>query len=110
MSNHLYVLQKQQLLQVPEQRRALENEVAIHRAVHSDSVLQLVDSQVVERAGGDSTAYLLFPYYQVCVALHLHGPFSLVDGVHRLSLGGGGRNHFHFHTTDSPPQPLIGKE
>ena len=46
----------------------MQSEVEMHRAVQSDNVLQLVDSQLVESTSGDSIGYLLFPFYQVIIS------------------------------------------
>ena len=79
--------QKQQLLQVPEQRKSLDNEVATHRAVQHSNVLELVDHEIVERGGRggggggggggveehdgpESNAYLIFPFYPVYTHTH----------------------------------------
>lgn len=61
-------LQKRLLLQLPEQREAVEKEVWAHRTVQHRNVLRLVDHEIRDFRRGGSTALLLFPYYRVCVA------------------------------------------
>jgi serine/threonine kinase 16 len=55
---------KRLLLQVEEQRTALDGEVRAHGLVSHANVLPLVDSEVVQLQNGDSRAYLLFPFYR----------------------------------------------
>ena len=57
------------LLQVPEQRASVEAEIRAHTAVQHHNVLPLVCSEIQENKDGSSTAFLLFPYYRVCVCV-----------------------------------------
>ena len=57
------------LLQVPEQRASVEAEISAHAAVQHRNVLPLVCSEIQENKDGSSTAFLLFPYYRVCVCV-----------------------------------------
>lgn len=75
-----FYLQKRLLLQLTEQREAVEKEVRAHRTVQHRNVLRLVDHEIRDLRRGGSTALLLFPYYRVCVAtahaekrVHWHG-------------------------------------
>ena len=53
------------LLQVAEQRTAVEAEIQAHSMVHHRNVVQLICSEIRRNADGTSTAFLLFPYYRV---------------------------------------------
>ena len=58
------------LLQLPEHREAVQNEIRVHQKVSHPNVLSLVDSEIknVSRGGNNSIegiALLLFPYYRV---------------------------------------------
>ena len=53
------------LLQVPEQREAVEAEIQAHSMVQHRNVLQLICSEIQGNVDGSSTAFLLFPYYRV---------------------------------------------
>ena len=55
------------LLQVPEQKAAAEAEIRAHSSVQHRNVIQLVTSEIRQTAGSQSVAFLLFPYYRVCV-------------------------------------------
>ena len=59
--------QKQLLLQEPEQYRAVEEEIRVQRMVQHPNVIQLVDSDIKDHPHGAGHAYLLFPYYRVCI-------------------------------------------
>ena len=53
------------LLQVAEQKTAVEAEIQAHSMVHHRNVVQLICSEIRGNADGTSTAFLLFPYYRV---------------------------------------------
>jgi serine/threonine kinase 16 len=60
---HYYAL-KHMLLQVAEQRTAVEAEIQAHSMVHHRNVVQLICSEIRRNADGTYTAFLLFPYYR----------------------------------------------
>ena len=45
----------------------MESEIQAHRAVQHDNVLELIDSEIVERGNGEARGYLIFPFYRVCL-------------------------------------------
>ena len=53
------------LLQVPEQRLAVEAEIQAHSMVQHRNVLPLICSEIQENRNGTFTAFLLFPYHRV---------------------------------------------
>lgn len=53
------------LLQVTEQKTAVEAEIRAHSVVQHRNVLPLVCSEIQENKDGSCTAFLLFPYYRV---------------------------------------------
>jgi len=58
------------LLQVPEQRDLVENEVRVHGMIKHRSVIRLIQSEIKgNRVGADGMAYLLFPYYKVTLGV-----------------------------------------
>ena len=81
------------LLQVPEQRAAAEAEIRAHSVVQHRNVIQLVASEIQQTRGSNSTAFLLFPYYRVCVhesvlaCMVFHGANTLFRMAHyKISL------------------------
>lgn len=52
------------LIQVPEQRAAVENEIRVHRSIQHPYVMQLVDAELKRRDDEEALALLVFPYYQ----------------------------------------------
>lgn len=53
------------LLQVPEQKEAVESEVRVHGMIRHRNVIRLIDSEIKDGYRGDATAFLVFPYYKV---------------------------------------------
>lgn len=66
------------LVQVQEQRSAVDAEIQTHSMVQHRNVIQLISSEVRDNKNETATAFLLFPYYPVSLLTFLHTVWQFV--------------------------------